>query len=107
MNISRTQSPSFNGILYCNFGSHISKGINCCPHGDAKFIKTINKIVKENPDDLKISLAEKFSKKLIIETSQTPEVNLFERLFYIVDKYQSKAIKRKLEGKIKNLHIPT
>ena len=99
MNITNDNNQtSFNGILYCKMGSHVSKGISCCQKGDAKFIKTFNKIAKNNPENLKIDFLENNTKKILVETSETPKLNIFEKLFYIVNSLQNKAIKLKKKG---------
>jgi len=96
----QTNNVNFTGMLYGKMGSHLTKGILCCVNGDAKFVRTVNKIAKTNPKALKISTDNFTTTKLIIESDETPTLSLFERLFYKVNKTQSKAIKMKQAGKI-------
>lgn len=98
----QTDNVNFTGMLYGKMGNHLTKGILCCVNGDAKFVRTINRIAKTNPDALKISLDNFYTSKLIIETNETPELSLFEKLFYRVTRGQSKAIKMKKEGRIQS-----
>ena len=96
----QTQKINFTGNLYGRIGNHLTKPILCCPHGDAKFIKTINKIAQTNPQSLKITMDTSTSNKLLIETSDLPELNLFEKIFYRVSKAQRKAIAKRKAGVI-------
>ena len=43
-------SPAFEGLLYGRMGHHLTKKIICCPHGDAKFVRFVNKIAHNNPN---------------------------------------------------------
>ena len=91
-------SISFSGTLYGKARNHLTKGILCCPHGDAKFIRTFNKIVKTNPSSLSINIDNTTSDKILIETKEIPEISLFEKIFYRTDKLQKKAIKMRKAG---------
>ncbi len=93
---------NFTGFLYGRMGNHLTKGILCCPHGDAKFIRTVNRLVLENPDSVKILFEPRahFTKNLVIETKELPKVNLFEYIFYRIESSQRKALKMRKEGKI-------
>lgn len=102
MEIKNNSQIAFNGMLYGKMGSHITKGIMCCPHGDGKFVRFITKIGSENPDSIKVSYLKDGLDKLVIETKEIPKLNLFEKIFYRVTKSQKKAIKMRESGKIES-----
>jgi len=83
-------------------GNHLTKGILCCPHGDAKFIRTVNRLISESPESVKISFEPRtaLTKNLIIETKELPKLNLLECILYRVDSSQRKALRMRKEGKI-------
>lgn len=95
-----TNKVAFTGLLYGKMGNHLTKGIICCPHGDAKFVKTVNKIAETNPSALKISIDNTTSNKILIETKELPQLSLFEKILYRVDKSQRKALELRKRGKI-------
>lgn len=105
MQTDYTNNTSFSGILYGKMGTHLTKGIVCCPHGDGKFVRFINSVCKSAPPPncrLKVSCVSDGLDKIIIETDEIPKLNFLEKIFYRVDKSQKKAVKLRKEGKIQN-----
>lgn len=94
------QNISFTGILYCIKGNHLTKGIVCCPHGDRKFVKFVNKIAKEKPDELRISTDSDGLTKILVTTKEYPQLSFAEKILMRVDKLQQKALKEREQGKI-------
>lgn len=95
-------NPQFSGLLYGKIGNHKTKPILCCPNGDAKFVKFINKLGNEESlsNKIKISYSDKGLKKIFIETKEFPNVNIFEKIFFNATKIQSKALKMRQKGVI-------
>ena len=94
------QNINFTGMLYGNMGTHRTRGIVCCAHGDRKFIKFINKLAAEQPDSFTINGKNGDIPKLIIETEKIPQISPLERFVIKMDKLQKKAFKLRKENKI-------
>ena len=95
------QNISFTGTLYGRIGKNRkTKGIICCPHGDRKFIKFINKLAEENPKALKISALDEGTPKLVIETKAIPKISPLEMIAIRMDKFQKKAMRLRKQNKI-------
>ncbi len=96
MEISQNKScTNFKGLLYCQMGTHKTKGIFCCSHGDAKFVKYINKLAQEGlKDKVSIDFDNNGLKKILINTKDFPNINWFEKIFFNLEKLQKKAIKK-------------
>lgn len=95
-------SPTFEGLLYGRMGHHLTKKIICCPHGDAKFVRFVNKIAHNNSNAIKVSYSENGLDKLIVETKEIPKLNFLEMIFSIVSKAQLKALRMRKQGKIES-----
>lgn len=97
--INKHNTP-FCGSLYGKIGKHNTKAIHCCPHGDAKFVKFINKLGQDSSfsNKIKISYSNEGLKKILIETEEIPKVNVFEKFFFNTDKMQEKALKLRQKG---------
>ena len=95
-------NPQFCGLLYGKIGNHKTKPILCCPNGDAKFVKFINKLGNDESfsNKIKISYSDKGLKKIFIETEELPKINIFEKIFFNATKIQSKALKMRQKGVI-------
>lgn len=95
-------NPQFSGLLYGKIGNHTTKPILCCPNGDAKFVKFINKLCNDesSSNKIKISYSDKGLKKIFIETAELPKINIFEKIFFNTNKIQSKALKMREKGVI-------
>lgn len=105
MDILKRSNINFSGLLYGKIGVHKTKPILCCPHGDAKFIKFINKIAENGQEQnalttINVSFSDKGLNKIIIETDNLPKLNLLEKILYNANKLQIKALKMRKEGKI-------
>lgn len=99
----QTDNINFTGILYGKAGKHLTKGIYCCKHGDAKFVRTLNRIAASNPEEIKVSVGDTLLKKAItIETTAIPELSLFEKIIYLANPLQGKAIKMRKQGKLES-----
>ena len=62
-------NPQFCGLLYGKIGNHKTKPILCCPNGDAKFVKFINKLGNHESfsNKIKISYSDKGLKKYLLK----------------------------------------
>lgn len=100
--IINKDNTQFCGSLYGKIGNHKTKAIHCCPNGDAKFVKFINKLGKDSSfsNKIKISYSNEGLKKILIETEEIPKINIFEKVFFNTDKAQGKALKLRRKGVI-------
>lgn len=99
----QTDNINFTGMLYGKAGSHLTKGIYCCKHGDAKFVRTLNRIAAANPDEIKISAGDTLLKKAItIETTGIPKLSLLEKIVYLANPLQGKAVKMRQQGRLQS-----
>lgn len=97
-----THNVTFTGKLYGKMGTRRTKGIVCCPHGDCKFIKFVNKIAEENPNALSIKGKDNEPPVLVVETKKIPKFSPMEMLIIRVDKLQKKALRLRKENKIQS-----
>lgn len=99
----QTDNINFTGLLYGKAGQHLTKGIYCCKHGDAKFVRTFNRIAAKNPEAIKISAGDTLLKKAItIETTGIPKLSLLEKIIYLANPLQGKAVKMRKQGKLQS-----
>lgn len=92
-------TTNFTGLLYGKIGNHTTKPILCCPHGDAKFVRFINKISEtKTHNPIKIEFSDQGLTKLIVETEDFPKLNFMEKLLYNTNKLQTKALKMRKNG---------
>ena len=67
--IINKDNTQFCGSLYGKIGNHKTKAIHCCPNGDAKFVKFINKLGKDSSfsNKIKISYSNEGLKKYLLK----------------------------------------
>lgn len=94
---------NFKGILYCQLGNHKTKGLFCCSHGDAKFVKYINKLAKNGiENNISIDFDNNGLKKILINTKKFPNINWFEKIFFNLEKLQKKTLKKIKHNKMQS-----